>query len=110
MDEFVVSLTKAQPVINGSKDLEDFKAQIDRGYVFVKFTETKGGTDLGVRMDQARSNLQDADFEAGTGVAHIEGNLTLNYVKVRCIADINLEDLKGEGYLEILEQEDETAA
>ena len=33
-----------------------------------------------------------------------EGNLTLNYVKVRCIADIDLETLTGHGHLEIVEE------
>ena len=32
-----------------------------------------------------------------------EGNLTLNYVKVRCIADINLDTLTGTGHLQRLE-------
>jgi hypothetical protein len=32
-------------------------------------------------------------------VAHLEGGLTLNYVKVRCIADIDLQTLQGKGYL-----------
>ena len=107
MNELVEFLTKPQRVINGSnsKGVQDFKDQIDRGYVFVKFTETKGGTDLGVRMDEERSDTSKADFEAATGSVHIEGELTLNYVKVRCIADINLENLEGEGYLQPLEDE-----
>ncbi|MEJ2443302.1 MAG: hypothetical protein P8Y42_07545 [Exilibacterium sp.] len=112
MNELVEFLTAPQRVINGSnsKGVQDFKDQIDRGYVFVKFTETKGGTDLGVRMDPERSDITNADFEAATGSVHIEGELTLNYEKVRCIADINLENLEGEGYLQPLEDESETAA
>lgn len=110
MNDFVNTLTTPQRVINGgnSKGVEDFKAQIDRGYVFVKFTETKGGTDLGVRMDEARSDTSKADFDSVTGSVHIEGELTLNYVKVRCVADINLENLEGEGYLVVLEEEEAT--
>jgi hypothetical protein len=34
-----------------------------------------------------------------TGRVHLEGELTLDYVKVRCIADIDLQTFKGEGYL-----------
>ncbi|MBN4055431.1 MbtH domain protein [bacterium AH-315-K03] len=110
MNDFVNTLTKSQRVINSGKDVNDFKAQIDRGYVFVKFTETKGGTDLGVRMDQARSDITKADFDAEKGSVHIEGELELNYVKVRCVADIKLKNLEGKGYLEILEDKDKTAA
>ncbi|TQV67994.1 MbtH domain protein [Exilibacterium tricleocarpae] len=112
MNELVEFLTKPQRVINGSnsKGVQDFKDQIDRGYVFVKFTETKGGTDLGVRMDPDSCDISKADFEAATGSVHIEGDLELNYVKVRCKADINLENLEGEGYLVPLEDDEESAA
>ena len=76
-----------------------FKEAIDRDYVHIKFTQTKGGTELGVRLDRNGSDLRNADFENGNGSAHIEGNLTLDYVKVRCIADIDLTTLVGKGKL-----------
>jgi uncharacterized protein YbdZ (MbtH family) len=81
---------------------------IDRGYVHVKFTDTKGGTELGVRLDQDASDLSQADFENQTGTAHLVGGLTLNYVKVRCIADIELPTLAGHGHLEVIEAERES--
>jgi hypothetical protein len=34
----------------------------------------------------------------------VEGTLTLNYVKVRCVADIELETLNGTGHLVMLEE------
>ena len=74
------------------------------GYVFIKFTDTRGGTDLGVRVDKSPTDLSQADFDQATGVAHVEGTLTLNYVKVRCIADIHLETLDGMGHLIALEE------
>lgn len=112
MNDLVEYLTNTQRVINGgnSKGVQDLKDQIDRGYVFIKFTETKGGTDLGVSVDKEKSDLTKADFDSSTGNVHIEGELTLNYVKVRCIADINLENLEGEGYLQPLEESVETVA
>ncbi|WP_038296494.1 MULTISPECIES: hypothetical protein [Nostocales] len=45
----------------------------------------------------------EADFDNQKGNVHLVGNLTLNYVKVRCVADINLETLEGKGYLEPIE-------
>jgi hypothetical protein len=69
------------------------------GYVHVKFTETRGGTELGIRLDQEALDLSRADFESQSGVVHMEGELTLDYVKVRCITDINLGTLDGKGYL-----------
>ena len=60
------------------------------GYVFIKFTSTRGGTDLGVRVDKSATDLSQAYFDQATGVAHVEGTLTLNYVQIRCVADIDL--------------------
>lgn len=76
-----------------------FKEAIDRNYVHIKFTETRGGTELGVRLDRDGCNFSQADFEQGTGTVHIEGGLTLDYVNVRCIADIDLKSLRGQGHL-----------
>lgn len=76
-----------------------FKQAIDRDYVHIKFTQTNGGTELGFRLDPDASVLNAADFEVGKGIAHLEGNLTLDYVKVRCVADIDLSTLQGKGHL-----------
>jgi hypothetical protein len=35
---------------------------------------------------------------------HLEGGLILDYVKVRCIADIDLTSLAGQGHLAIVEE------
>jgi uncharacterized protein YbdZ (MbtH family) len=76
-----------------------FKEAIDRNYVHIKFTNTRGGTELGVRLDPEACNFNEADFENGTGALHVEGGLTLDYVKVRLIADIDLPSLEGKGHL-----------
>lgn len=83
--------------------VKTFKEAVDRGYVHIRFTDTKGGTNLGVNLDRAASDFSNSDFENGTGTAHIVGGLTLDYVKVICIADINLETLRGTGHLEKVE-------
>lgn len=76
-----------------------FKEAIDRGYVHIKFTETRGGTELGCSLDMTASDFSNADFINGKGKVRLEGTLTLDYVKVRCIADIELESLAGRGHL-----------
>ena len=76
-----------------------FKEAIDRNYAHIKFTNTRGGTELGVRLDREACDFSEADFENGTGKLHVEGGLTLDYVKVRCIADIDLPTLEGKGHL-----------
>ncbi|HEY7818463.1 MAG TPA: MbtH domain protein [Vicinamibacteria bacterium] len=110
MSELVQKLAKGEHKViirsfqdNGVKEL---KERIDRyNYVHVKFTETRGGTELGVRLDNERTDLSKADFENGKGSVHLVGNLTLDYVKVRCVADIDLPSMEGKGHLEILEPE-----
>jgi uncharacterized protein YbdZ (MbtH family) len=82
------------------KTVKLFKEAIDRGYVHIKFTETQGGTELGVRLDREATDLGNADFEGQTGSVRLVGGLTLNYVKVRLIAGIDLKTLTGKGHLD----------
>jgi hypothetical protein len=72
---------------------------IDRGYVHVKFTDTRGGTELGTRLDKAASDVASADFVNATGTVKLVGGLTLNYVKVQCVANIDLATMSGTGHL-----------
>ena len=108
MDELVTRLsTGDHPVEAGlrpEKTTKLFKEAIDRGYVHIKFTDTKGGTELGVRLDTQTSDWSQADFTQATGSVHVEGTLTLNYVKVRCIADLDMGTLDGTGHLEIISE------
>lgn len=108
MNELVQRLSQGNHPVEASlkpeKTAAALKESIDRGYVHIKFTNTKGGTDLGVRLDRDASNLKEADFSNQTGKVHLVGDLTLNYVKVRCIADINLATLSGEGRLDLVEE------
>jgi uncharacterized protein YbdZ (MbtH family) len=85
------------------KTVKLFKEAVDRNYVHIKFTKTRGGTELGVRLDREACDFSQADFDNGNGTVHIEGNLTLDYVKVKCIADIDLATLEGAGHLEKVE-------
>ncbi|WP_406727876.1 hypothetical protein WJ438_29250 [Streptomyces sp. GD-15H] len=108
MDELVgrLSVEGQKTAVGGpSPSVRDLQRRItEMGYVFIKFTDTDGGTDLGVRVDEAASDLGGADFDKGTGSVHIEGTLTLNLVKVRCVTDIELSSLSGTGHLVALEE------
>lgn len=80
--------------------VEELRRRVEElGYVFVKFTQTRGGTDLGMRLDKAACDVTGADFAQGTGTVHLEGTLTLNDDPVRCVADIDLASLNGTGRL-----------
>jgi hypothetical protein len=107
MNDLVQRLTTEQEVeasLRPEKKLEIFKAAVDRGYVHVKFIKTRGGTELGVRMDPAACDLSQADWQSGKGKVKIVGGLILNYVRVRCHATIDLKTLNGTGHLEIIEE------
>lgn len=76
---------------------------LDSGLVLVRFTETRGGgTELAVRLNKDQTQTAHADFTRGVGTVRLVGELSLNYEKVRCIADIDLQSLTGEGHLERL--------
>lgn len=103
MDDLLQRLTSgSQAIVVGgpSPSAQELgKRLTDIGYVFIKFTETKGGTELGLRVDPVATRLDEADFTAGNGNVHIEGTLTLNFVPMRCVADINVSSLTGQGLL-----------
>lgn len=108
MNELVQRLSEgAHPVeasLRPEKTVKAFKESVDRGYVHIKFTNTQGGTELGVRLDREASDLSKADFDDHAGNVRMVGGLTLNYVKVRCIAEIDLKTLTGTGRLEPVEE------
>ncbi len=103
MDELVERLQKPQAVtaaVRPDRTAARLKEQIDRGHVFVRFVET--GTEIGVRLDRAATDVAGADFEAGRGQVGVVGELTLNGNRVRCVAQLDLARLEGTGRLEFL--------
>ena len=72
---------------------------IDRECLHIRFVQTYGPTELCMNLDKATSVLHLADFENAKGVVHLEGELTLNGIWVRCIVDLDLATLCGNGHL-----------
>ena len=106
MDELTQRLSVNQPIIMGGADptVEELRERTgEMGYMLVKFTETRGGTELGFPLDRDASDLGNANFDEGTGTVHVEGNLVLNDDPVRFIADIDLATLRGTGRLAVEE-------
>lgn len=96
----------AHPVeiaLRPEKTVAAFRDAVERGYVHIRFPETRGGTELGVRLDRAASDVTDADFANGTGRARLVGGLTLDFTPVRCVAEVDLATLAGSGRLEIVQ-------
>ena len=84
--------------IRPERTLQAFKECIQRKFIHVKFTDTQGGTELGIRLDQNTGEL-DADVDQGNGKIMLVGNVTLDYQKVQVVASIDLASFKGEGHL-----------
>lgn len=106
MNELVERLTKEQ-VVEASpheKTAKSLKEEVDRNYVHILFTKT--GTEVGIELDKPNCKYEGCDFEKGEGTAHFEGGLILNYDMVRCVADINLKDLKGKGHLDPVDEKE----
>lgn len=101
MNELVERLSNGlHPIVaERSASPKELREQIDRGFVLLKFPNTRGGTELGSQLDMTQTKLEGADFESGTGSVRLVGNLTLNYDKVQLVADIDLASLKGTGQL-----------
>lgn len=107
MNELTERLTVDQPIVMGGAEptVEELRNRTgEMGYVLVKFTGTRGGTELGFPLDRDTTDLSGADFDNGTGTAHVEGSLILNDDPVRCIANIDLATLRGTGRLAVEEK------
>jgi hypothetical protein len=103
VDELTQRLANGDhPVTVGGRkpSLEELQRRLEAiGYALITFTGTRGGTELGVRLDRDATDISAADFAAGTGTVHVEGTLILNDDPVRCVADIDLATLDGTGHL-----------
>lgn len=81
---------------------EELRAAIERKYLLVYFPETRGGTELGVPLDDSACRLDSADLVGMRGQVHVEGELALDSVPVRVIADLDLATREGHGRIEIV--------
>jgi uncharacterized protein YbdZ (MbtH family) len=102
-DDLVKRLSTGQHAVEiglrPEKSVSAFKERLEQNFIHIKFTDTRGGTELGMKLDRSALDLGQADFEKASGTVHLEGDLSLDLVNVRCIADIDLQTLTGQGYL-----------
>jgi uncharacterized protein YbdZ (MbtH family) len=78
------------------------RERIELGHIMVRFPETRGGTELGIRFDPKTLELAGCDLEARQGMLALQGRLTLDGTRVCVHATINVADMAGRGWLEIV--------
>ena len=114
MDRLVKKLSEGKHPIEfepRTKDYTELKERlVEMKFVFVKFMDTMGETELGINVDDNLTNLENADYINGTGNIHVVGTCELNYYKTRCIADVDLKTKKGTAYLELLDEFEKSIA
>jgi uncharacterized protein YbdZ (MbtH family) len=86
----------------GEDPLRHLRERVKLGHVMVRFPETRGGTELGIRFDPKAFEPAGCDLDAGTGQLSLQGDLTLDGTRVRLHADIDVTRMAGRGRLEIL--------
>jgi hypothetical protein len=99
---------KHKVILEGRNDsYEDIKSRINNGFVYINFIETKGtGTEIGIHLDHNKTDITYSDFDEKEGRVRVVGATTLNYNPVRCIVDVDLSTRIGEGYLEVISEEE----
>jgi hypothetical protein len=107
--EFLCTGEHPVEVSSREKTREGVKEAVRLGQVLVMFTDTKGGTEIGIPVDRDRSDLRGLESSNGPGEIKLVGDLTLDYVPVTCVARIDLTSMKGEGHLEVREEHAESA-
>jgi hypothetical protein len=88
-------------VLRPEKTSDALKECLERRYVHIKFVATKGGTELGLKIDENTSQSARAAVDAGADSINVVGDLVLDYVPVRCVAKIDLSTWQGTGHLEV---------
>jgi uncharacterized protein YbdZ (MbtH family) len=95
--------TGDHPVEATASSAEQFLQRIQAGHVSLRFTDTRGGTEFGLKLDPTASVVSKESAATPTGNVRLVGDLTLNYRKMRLVADLALDSLKGSGRLEPVE-------
>lgn len=85
-----------------TEDINEIKERLKSGFVFVRFTDTQGGTELGITVDSALTDIDPTIFEKSKSNFKLVGTCELNFHKVRCIAEIDLPSQQGFAQLELL--------
>ena len=84
------------------QSLDALLRQVKTGCLPVRFTGTRGGTELSVPLEPSVVQLIGDQIARGETAIQVIGALTLDYTRVRCLADIDVTTFTGSGRLELL--------
>jgi len=106
-NELVRKLMNEQPVQiiryleEGKPSIEKLRRAVETGYILVKFTETKGGTELGcnVKNDNPKCSIQWKENSQLT----FSGRLKLDFTPILVHATIDCTTFQGTGRVEVTE-------
>jgi len=73
--------------------------------IYIRFTETRGGTCLTVRLDPRRSELRERGFHKRSGTVRLIGTLVLDLQRGRFTAEVDLNTLEGRGHVRVVADE-----
>jgi len=106
MDRLVKYLSSgSHPIVfePRSEDYSEIKERLtEMKFIFIKFINTVGETELGINIDCDLTNLEEADYVNGRGDICVVGTCELNYHKVKCVAQVDLSTKTGMVQLEVL--------
>jgi len=99
VDRLCEGMHTVQITLRPEMTVQRFKESLKRDHMPVKFTETNGGSEFGIKLDKAACDLSNVDLDNGWGTAHLEGQMSVDFVRVKCVVDIDLPSFEGSGRL-----------
>lgn len=99
VDRLCEGVHTVQITLRPEPTMQRFKESLNRDHVPVKFTETNGGSEFGIKLDKAACDLSNLDLDNGWGTAHLEGRLSVDFVPVKIVIDIDFPSFEGSGRL-----------
>lgn len=93
-------LQPVELVLRPEPNVEALLRQVKTGCVHVRFTGSRGGTELAVPLKSGDAICE--QVARGEETIQVIGALTLDYTPVRCVANVDVATFTGTGKLEIL--------
>jgi len=98
MDELVLRLTSYTQKVkleSRAASVAEIKSRIEHGFVFLDFIDTKGTTELGLNINAGSVINQNQNLK-------FTGTCELNFHRVSCHADIDMNTLHGTAEVKLL--------